>query len=105
MTDPDPYDMMSDPERYEMMRQGGYQMMNGGDGGGWLVAFAVLTLVLLLVALLAVLANLFLHVRRPAGGSAGAAPGEARSVLDGRLARGEVSAEEYRTVRTMLDEG
>ncbi|MCY7401725.1 MAG: hypothetical protein LH477_12385 [Nocardioides sp.] len=104
---------MTDPDPYDMMRRGDYQMMDG-DGSGWLEGFAVLTLVLLLFALLAVLANLFLHVFRKPGpgrsaaevaGAEVAAKDEPRSVLDSRLARGEVTAKEYRAVRTLLDEG
>ena len=79
-----------------------YEMMNGG---GWMVGFAVLALVLLLIAVAVVCANLFLHMSRkphPLGTPAEGSP-EARLVLDGRLARGEVTPEEYRSVRALLD--
>ena len=81
-----------------------YDMMNGG--GGWMVGFAVLTLVLLAIAVMAVLANLFLHVsHRRAVPVAHPQPlPEARVVLDGRLARGDISVEEYRALRAVLQE-
>lgn len=80
----------------------GSGMMDGGQDTGWMVAFAVLALVLLALALVAVLTNLVLHVRRPAG-RAPDGEADATLLLDRRLARGEVSAEEYRTVRGLLE--
>jgi uncharacterized membrane protein len=73
---------MTDPDgdRFDMMNDGGYQMM--GDGGGWVMGLVAAVLVLLLVALLAAVA-----------------------CLDGRLARGEVSPDDYRAVRALLDAG
>jgi len=80
-----------------------YDMMNGG---GAMTGFGVLVLVLLLVALIAVFANLYLHLR--SGRGAAAAPPapaerEARRLLDRRLALGEITAEEYASIRAALD--
>jgi putative membrane protein len=100
---------MDDPDGHGYdMQHGGYGMMDGGGGSDWIVVASVLVLVLLLIALVAVLAHLFLHVTRgPGSGTsvAGASAPEARLVLDGRLARGEVSPEEYQSVRALLDSG
>jgi len=72
--------------------------MMDGDGSGWLVGFAVLTLVLLLFALLAVLANLFLHVSRKSG------PGRSAAEVAGRrwqrrTSRAACSTAGWRVVR------
>lgn len=89
-------------------RGDGYDMMNGG---GVAMGFGVLVLVLLGLALLAVVANLYLHVS-PRHGTPGAptasgpvapAETEARRVLDRRLALGEVSTEDYSAIRAALD--
>lgn len=76
--------------------------------GGWMTGFAVVTMVLLLIAVIAVVANLYFHVSNGRDGGhphatvPPAAP-QARVVLDARLARGEVSPEEYRGLRELLD--
>ena len=80
-----------------------YDMMNGGSGSA---AFAAAVLILLALALVAILTNLYLHVN--AGRSQAAAPPartepEARLLLDRRLALGEISPEEYTSVRTALE--
>lgn len=81
-----------------------YTMM---DGSGWMTGFGVVITLLLFITVIAVLANLFLHVsaRRDAGSrTAGGRPApEARVVLDARLARGEVAPEECRNLRALLD--
>ncbi|CAN5156883.1 hypothetical protein BH09ACT12_BH09ACT12_13850 [soil metagenome] len=90
---------MYDPNgtRYDMM----------GGGGGWMVGFAVVTLVLLLIAVIGVAVSIYLHTSRTTSasrrspGAVGSAP-EPRDLLDARLARGEVTPEEYRTVRSLL---
>ncbi|MEO5662144.1 MAG: hypothetical protein ABIR39_02575 [Nocardioides sp.] len=80
-----------------------YDMM---DGSGAMLGFGVLVLVLLVVALIAVFANLYLHLS-PGRGSAAVpavpAEPEARRLLDRRLALGEISAEEYASVRSVLE--
>ncbi|MCY7402393.1 MAG: hypothetical protein LH477_15820 [Nocardioides sp.] len=78
-------------------------MMNGG---GATTAFAVVVLVLLVLALVAVLANLYLHVsprRADTTVPPTDAEPEARRLLDRRLALGEVTPEEYATVRAALE--
>lgn len=81
-----------------------YEMMNGG---GAMMGFGVLVLVLLVLALVAVVANLYFHLspRRDATGAAATPPAEreARRLLDRRLALGEISAEEYASVRAALE--
>ncbi len=78
-------------------------MMNGSYGGGfWMMAI----LGLLLVALLGTTIYLVLRGtglgRTDMGLSAHTSPGSPRDVLDQRLARGEISPEEYSSIRTLL---
>ena len=78
-------------------------MMNGG---GATMAFAMVVLVLLVLGLVAVLAHLYLHLsprRVDATVPPTAAEPEARRLLDRRLALGEVTPEEYATVRAALE--
>ncbi len=78
-------------------------MMNGG--GAWM-GFGVLVLILLVLALVAVVASLAFHVSpRRRNDSLPAATGEpeARRLLDRRLALGEISAEEYASIRAALE--
>jgi uncharacterized membrane protein len=80
-----------------------YDMMNGS---GAMMVFGVFVLVLLVVALIAVFANLYLHLSSGHGGTAvPAVPAEreARRLLDRRLALGEITAEEYASVRAALE--
>lgn len=80
-----------------------YDMM---DGSGTMLVLGVLVLVLLVVALIAVFANLYLHLSSGRGGAAVPtvpAESEARRLLDRRLALGEISAEEYASVRSVLE--
>lgn len=81
-----------------------YDMMDGGGAGG----FAMVALMILALALIAVLAYLFLHVSTGRSNTAEpSAPAptepEARRLLDRRLALGEISPEEYATVRSVLE--
>jgi putative membrane protein len=78
-------------------------MMNGaGYGGLWVM----LLLMVLLVLALALTIFLALRVSGPRQSdsprSQGPAPGSARDVLDQRLARGEITEEEYRATRSLL---
>lgn len=80
-----------------------YEMMNGG---GAMMMFGVLVLVLLVLALIAVVANLYFHLSPRRGDPASSAPPaerEARRLLDRRLALGEINAEEYASVRAALE--
>lgn len=80
-----------------------YDMMNGG---GTMTGFAVLALILLVVVVLAVLANLYLHVssgRADAATPVIPAEREARRLLDRRLASGEITVEDYTSLRTALE--
>ncbi len=88
--------MWDHDERYD-------NMMNGS--GGAMTVFAVMALVLLLVATVAVLFNLYHHTTQKPERAVrgGEATPEARLVLDARLARGEVPADEYRALRALLD--
>ncbi len=80
-----------------------YDMMNGS---GAMMVFGVLVIVLLVLALIAVVANLYLHLS-PRGGDALApaapAESEARRLLDRRLALGEIDAEAYASIRAALE--
>lgn len=82
--------------------ENGYDMMNGS---GAMMGFGVLVLVLLVLALVAVIANLYLHLRPHRGDAAAQTitEPEARRLLDRRLALGEVTPEEYASVRAALD--
>jgi len=84
-----------------------------GMGWGWLVAF----LALLALAALIVLVVRSFTAGAPPGTPPGAPPGpppshgqlspprsNARAILDERLARGEVTPDEYREIRRALDE-
>ena len=78
-------------------------MMNGS---GLMMGFGVLVLVLLGLALVAVVVNLYLHVSpRRGAATIPVVPEqpEARRLLDRRLALGEISAEEYESVRAVLE--
>lgn len=80
-----------------------YDMMNGS---GAMMGFGVLVLVLVVVALTAVFAILYLHLssgRGVAASPAVPAEREARRMLDRRLALGEITAEEYASVRAALE--
>ena len=76
-----------------------YDMMDGSGAG---MGFGVLVLVLLVLALVVVLANLYLHLSPRRENPTPAEP-EARRLLDRRLALGEISAEEYASVRAALE--
>ena len=74
------------------------------NGGGWMWWQAGLMWVgmlvfwgLLIWAVYALITNL---TRTPGPGYHG---GDARSILDGRLARGEISPEEYQRLRDLMD--
>lgn len=80
-----------------------YDMMNGS---GAVMGFGMLLLVLLLVALTAVVVHLYLRTgsgRVVASGPASPSEGEARRLLDRRLAAGEITVDEYASVRTALE--
>ncbi len=74
--------------------------MYGWNGGGWGILWMVLSWV-------AVVAIVVLLVRAFAGGSSPSAPrsDDPRAILDERFARGEISEEEYRARKAVLDEG
>ena len=90
------------------MDHGGYYHdgtygMNGMDNG-WMIALGVITVVLLLIAVVVVVVNLYLHLSHRASLLKPDKPAsDARPILDQRLARGEISAEEYSSVRAILD--
>ena len=90
-----------DPQRYDMMNDNGtgYGMMDSG----WMGAFAALVVVLLLLVMIAVLVNVFLHLRARSEPPITGGP-QARLILDGRLARGEVGPEDYQALRVLLDD-
>jgi uncharacterized membrane protein len=84
------------------------RMMNGSYGGGmmgggvWMMAmFGLLLLVLTGIVIFWAIKTVGSPPNdvRPAAGPASGSP---RDVLDLRLARGEISAEEYGTTRTLL---
>jgi putative membrane protein len=77
--------------------------MHYWNDGGWGIFWMILWMILLIGALTAVVVFL---VRGVSPGSAGRSerPRDAREILDERFARGEISEEEYRTRRRVLDE-
>ena len=80
-------------------------MMNGSNGmtngGFWLM----LLVGLFLVALLGLAIYLALRVKPapPSGGPVESAAPSPRDILDLRLARGDISPEDYSTARPLLD--
>ncbi len=88
-----------DPGRMMDGYDGNGTMMNGG---GWVMMFMGL---LLLLALVGLMIFLTLRVTGPGstGRSAASSTGSPREVLDLRLARGEIGEEEYGTARRLLD--
>lgn len=86
------------PYRVGMMWNSGYQM-----SWGWVV-FGLLVVAGLVAIVIAVAArrNPGTSPPRPDGDTPG---GTARTILDERLARGEIDSDEYRQRRTTLDEG
>jgi putative membrane protein len=72
-----------------------YDHMDGGNGGGWIV---MLIIMILLISLAAVAVWFFVtHARaQPGGAPAQSARPSATDLLDERLARGEISPDEYR---------
>jgi putative membrane protein len=72
-----------------------YDHMDGGNGGGWVVMLVVM---ILLIALAAVAVWFFVTNARPhtAGAPTQSSRPSATDLLDERLARGEISPDEYR---------
>ena len=80
-----------------------------GMAWGWVAAF--LALLALAALILLVVRSFTADPRGPAGPPSGPPPGhgtqprsDARAILDERLARGEVTPDEYREIRRALDE-
>lgn len=82
----------------------GYDMMDGG--GAAMMVVGILILMLSVLALVSVFVTLYLH---QGGGRRDTVPPtepterEARRLLDRRLALGEITPEEYATIRAALD--
>ena len=81
-----------------------YDHMDNGNGGGWIV---MLILMILLIALAAVAVWYLVTHSRPqtVGAPSQSARPSAMDLLDERLARGEISPEEYRERKAALREG
>ena len=82
------------------------RMMDGSYGGGmyggaWLMLVVGL-LVLVVVVTTILLATRLLTTQQP-GPAPTAAVGSPRDLLDQRLARGEITPEEYRATRSLLE--
>jgi putative membrane protein len=81
-----------------------YDHMDGGSGSGWIV---MLIIMMLLIALAAVAVWYFVANARPQTGGGAPVPSarpSATDLLDERLARGEISPDEYRERMTALRE-
>jgi putative membrane protein len=85
-------------------------MMFWHDGGGWpwwqagLMWLAVIAFLALLIwVVYALVTGISRQGNEPERGEQ--RPGSARRILDERLARGEIDAEEYRRLRETLDGG
>jgi putative membrane protein len=81
-------------------------MMGGHDGfwGAWGgLGVGLMVLVWLAVLGLVAWAVVRLGSSRPGGSTAAPPPDSARSLLDQRLARGEIDAEEYARVRRLIE--
>ena len=77
------------------------------NGGGWawwqasLMWLGMIAFWALLIWLIYTLVSA--AVRRPDTGERGTPPGDARRILDERLARGEIGPEEYQRLRDLID--
>lgn len=82
----------------------GYRGDNMMDGGGWFMM--IFGLILLVLTVAAVVWAFRASGSHPTDTSRGVGPvsGSARDVLDQRLARGEISPEDYSASRTLLDQ-
>lgn len=79
-------------------------MMNGSYAGGmWMMAISGLVLLALLGAMLFLMLREASPRHTTAGLTGGPAAASPRELLDQRLARGEISSEEYSNTRTLLD--
>jgi putative membrane protein len=89
---------------HQLMTGMGGNMMGGGFMWFWVVMVVVMVVVLaLLVAGAIWLARTLTHPSSPPGGPAGPSP--ARTELDLRYARGDLTREEYLQRRTDLEGG
>jgi putative membrane protein len=89
---------------HQLMTGMGGDMMGGGFMWFWVVMVVVMVVVLaLLVAGAIWLARTLTHPSSPPGGPAGPSP--ARTELDLRYARGDLTREEYLQRRTDLEGG
>jgi putative membrane protein len=79
----------------------------GAGWAWWQAGLMRLAMIAFWVLLIWAVYALVTGVMRRAGepGQAGQQPGDARRILDERLARGEIGAEEYRRLREVLDGG
>ncbi len=79
---------------------------NGGGWAWWQAGLMWLVMIafwaLLIWAIYALVTGI---TRRPGQARPGAQDGDPRRILDERLARGEIDAEEYRRLRDLLDGG
>ncbi|CAN5538502.1 hypothetical protein BH11ACT8_BH11ACT8_07510 [soil metagenome] len=71
----------------------GSSMMDGG--GGWMILMVVLLLLLVAAGIFASHLLLQASLRRTAPGAMAPGPDAVRPVLDARLARGDITLEEY----------
>lgn len=85
-------------------------MMWNGAGGAFMVVwiiFGLLLIVVLVVGIVWLVRRVSSDADRPGDHQrptpSGSAPGSAREELDRRYARGEISREEYRTIRDDLE--
>jgi putative membrane protein len=82
---------------------------NGGGWAWWQAGLMWLVVIAFWALLIWVIYALVTHVSRrpdqPSPGDGRPQPGDARRILDERLARGEISTDEYQRLRNVLDGG
>ncbi|WP_194410997.1 SHOCT domain-containing protein [Microbacterium cremeum] len=77
-------------------------MMYGSFGWGWM-SLGIVLLLLILAALIVLIVRVFTMGTSRATGTGPAAPGSARQIAEERLARGEISPEEFGQIVRALE--
>jgi putative membrane protein len=88
-----------EPRIDHLVELGGSRLMMYGNGFGWgWMWFGGVTLLLILAALIILIIRTRTAVLPPRGGQLTSAPNTPRQIAEERLARGEITPDEYRQV-------